>query len=564
LKRLLFVFFSLFVMLHAEAVVHITSSDTTLEDFTMNYYVDHSENLSFADIQKVKFTESGNRLSLGIHSHVTWVKIILQNDTASLKELYIQNTYAYHAAASTYYECDTSHKLLRHISFKPRKYINVEKMDGAVGSFKVRIKPNETKIIYMKSYFLAYQLITLKIFDNKHAKANLINQYMLIIILTTILLTLAGYYSMLYFISRHKEYIYYSLYLVSSAIFIAYSYGMLSHYFHVFGKLSLYLNASILLSPVFLTQFVKTIFNTEENHKKENRFLNSIIVIFTVAYLYSFMDYYRAIELASFLYIYLLIIMMAVGISLYIKSVPLIKYFLWAHIFYIVFSMVAVLFYNNLIPFNYFTSHAIAFGTLIEALLLAFLVSYRIRLLEESDQKKAKILLTDMMTKLYNKSYFEEFLAKELEKHREEKNVLGLVVIDIDYFKQYNDTYGHIAGDKALLSVAEVLKEISSHHDDMAFRIGGEEFALICNAVSRKRILNCAQSLKNSIENLKIRHEKSDINPYLTISLGVYFASNKIIEDAQKVFAYADKALYSAKSQGRNQVFVYENMERKF
>ena len=562
LHRVWLVFLFSFVLLHAEAVVKITSDSINLSDFKINYFIDKSQKMTIEDIQKETFEEGNNRLSLGIDAHVTWVKLILKNDTESFKKLYIHDTYAYHASCTSFYAFDSNHTLLEQISYEPRKNINTDLMDGAIASFSVTLKPHEEKTVYMKSEFLAYQIIELKIFDNQHAKENLIHEYMIIIILTTILLTLAGYYSILYLASRHKEYIYYTLYLISSGIFIAYSYGMLTHYFHIYGKLSLYLNASILIAPVFLVQFVKTIFNTQEEHLMENRLLNTIIVLFGSMYLYSFIHYYEAMELASFIYIYLLVVMMFVGISLYKKSVLLIKYFLLAHSFYIAASIVALMFYNAMIPFTYATSHAVAIGTLIEAFLLAFLVSYRIRILEEENYEKDKMILTDIMTALYNKSYFEEALNSKLLLQRTQKSILALMVIDIDYFKQYNDTYGHIAGDDALRSVATVLKESLSNPDDMAFRVGGEEFALICTNMNKKSVLNCAKKLQKNIEKLHIEHKNSNVSKYLTVSIGIHFASTYILEDAKKVYAHADDALYAAKKEGRNKVVVYGDIHR--
>ena len=102
IKVLLLVILSFFA-LHAEAVVDIASESVDLRDFQLNYYVDKSQNMSFEEIQKQTFSEGKNRLSLGIHSHITWVKIILKNDTTNSKKLYIHNTYAYHASCTSFY-----------------------------------------------------------------------------------------------------------------------------------------------------------------------------------------------------------------------------------------------------------------------------------------------------------------------------------------------------------------------------------------------------------------------------------------------------------------------------
>ncbi len=562
--KIIFLFLFSLLALHAEVVVEISSENVNLSDFKINYFIDKSEQMSLDEIQKQIFTVGTNRLSLGIDAHMTWVKVVLKNNTQKHKKLYIHNIYAYHASCISFYELDINHRVINEISYEPRKNINTDLMEGAIAPFEVTVAPQEQKTVYMKSSFLAYQIIELKIFDNKHAKENIIHEYMMIVILTSILLTLAGYYTMLYIASRHKEYIYYTLYLFSSGIFIAYSYGMLSHYFHIYGQWSLYLNATILITPVFLVQFVKTIFNTIEYHRMENRLLNSILVVFIVLYGYSFIEYYTAMELASPLYIYLLVVMLFVALSLYRKSVALIKYFLLAHIFYIVSTIVAVMFYNDMIVFNYVTSHAIALGTLLEAFILAFLVSYRIRILEDDNKEKDQMILTDMMTTLFNKSHFIDALNHKLVLQRESKEILALLVIDIDYFKQYNDTYGHVAGDEVLRSVAAVIKNKVVHNDNMAFRIGGEEFALICSEKNKKNILYCAYTLKEQIEDLKILHSGSEIGEYLTVSIGLHFAATHVIEDAKKVFSYADNALYQAKKQGRNSVVEYGDIISTF
>jgi len=551
----------LFTMLHAEAVIKIQSECCNLEKFKLNYFIDHSANTTLSELKDKNFTEADNKISLGINAPVVWVKLVLKNEYQDRINLNIHNIYAFHASSIHYYELNAKKEVIRQINYEPRHNVNTDLMEGAIAPFRVTLAPSEQKIIYMRSHFLAYQIIDLKILDDKAAKENLIHEYMPIVVLMSILLTLAFYYFLLYFASKHKEYVYYAIYLATSSIFIGYSYGMLTHYFHIFGQLSLYLNATILISPVFLALFIKVIFNTKAEHVRENIFLNSIIVLFGLTYVYSFLNYYFAIELATYLYIYLLVIMLGVGVSLYRKKVALVGYFLLAHITYIFFTLIALLYYNGHIVFNYYTSHAVAIGTMLEAFLLGFLVSYRIQVLEDDNSKKDKIILTDTMTKLYNKHYFEEALNEKLKIQRREKHVLALLVIDIDYFKQYNDLYGHIRGDEALKAVAKVLKA-SLNADDMAFRIGGEEFAIICTDSSKKKILTFTNRVQHNIQNLKIVHEKSAVSPYLSVSIGLHFTSTHLIENGRKVFEYADKALYTAKRNGRNRIEIYGDISK--
>ena len=557
-RKLSVLFLLLFTMLYAESIVKINTSPVAIDEFKMGYFVDESENMSFSEVQKQKFIEGPNNLTLGTAANVTWVKIILLNDTDHPQKLFIHNAVAYHSEVIHFYEMEDN-TLINDIKFSPRHHLNTEQMDGAVALYTVKLKAGQKKSLYMKSHFLAYQLIELSIYDEKSSKGDLVHRYMPIVILFSILATLAFYYFILYISAGYKEYIYYALYLTSSSIFLAYCYGMASHYFHLYGEWGLKLNAFAIVSPIFLALFVKSIFNTKEKYRLQDRFINSIIVLFSLTYVYSFFEYYQAIEFTSVLFLYFLLVMLWVSISLYKLNASLIKYFFIAHLFYLIFSLIAILFYNNGIEYNYLTSHAIAIGTMFEALILGFLVSYRIKLLESDNKKKEKIILTDEMTSLYNKSYFDVSLKRELLVHRREKTYLTLMIIDIDYFKQYNDTYGHFEGDKTLVRVAKSLQNSLKRPTDMAFRIGGEEFAVLCSGMKENMALAFANKLKQNIEELKIKHKTSSAYKYLTISIGLYTVPVKFMSTPEQVYKYADDALYEAKAKGRNQVISYQD-----
>ena len=552
---LLFICFSI---LHAEALTVIEKRPVQMDDFTINYLIDHNATLTLEKVKDSEFKEGPNRLSLGINAHTTWYKIVVCNATQSALSVYLQDEYVFHSSRTAFYLFSKSGELERSIVYEPRKKVNVDKLDGAVASFLIDLKPEETKTVYVQSQFLAYQLVHFKLNDTEHAVRSLVESFFWIVVLSSVLMTLAIYYLLLFFVSKYRDYLYYSLYLIASTVFISYSYGMVTHYFHIFGKVTLYLNAMIILAPVFLALFVKSVFNTAQKHKVENVLLNSLIVIFGGVYLYSFYDYYQAIEWTSFIYIYQLVVMLAVAISLYVKKEKLIVFFLYAHLSNIVFSIVALLYYHNMIPWTFVTSHAVAIGTAVEALLLGALVSYRIKLLEEENLRKDAILRTDMMTSLYNRSYFEEELQRQIVLHRKQKQTLGLLVIDIDYFKQYNDTYGHSAGDSVLGMVAVVLKEVLQNDQDKAFRIGGEEFAVLCTNTSRKKLEACAMKIMERISTLKITHEKSGVLPWLSVSIGGFYTDKVVLKSALQVYQLADKALYRAKEEGRNRVVILD------
>ena len=127
--------------------------------------------------------------------------------------------------------------------------------------------------------------------------------------------------------------------------------------------------------------------------------------------------------------------------------------------------------------------------------------------------------------------------------------------MDIDYFKQYNDTYGHQKGDSVLERVANVLKKKTSRASDFAFRLGGEEFGII-TTLDKEKAIEFATSIKNEIENLQIEHKASDISEHLTVSIGIVSKEGESITNSSLLYKEADDCLYEAKKLGRNSIFI--------
>lgn len=177
-----------------------------------------------------------------------------------------------------------------------------------------------------------------------------------------------------------------------------------------------------------------------------------------------------------------------------------------------------------------------------------------------TDRKKVEMLsITDMLTGLYNRRHFSEVLLKELSSAKRKKVNLCLIMADVDYFKQYNDFYGHQAGDDILQKVAKQLILSTGRGNDFAFRIGGEEFAIITSNMSDEDVVVYAQNIRKSIENLKIEHEKSKISDYITASFGImnFYPATEMLS-ADDIYNIVDQNLYDAKKEGRNRVVFYK------
>ncbi|ADR33987.1 diguanylate cyclase [Sulfuricurvum kujiense DSM 16994] len=176
-----------------------------------------------------------------------------------------------------------------------------------------------------------------------------------------------------------------------------------------------------------------------------------------------------------------------------------------------------------------------------------------------------KLSITDSLTELYNRRYFNDILTREIYRATREKSTLSFIILDIDYFKKYNDTYGHYAGDKALTIVASTIKNSLHRGGDFAFRLGGEEFGIIFSGLNKEQSLEFAEQIKANIEDLNIPHSNSAVSSHITISLGLVVIDfvNEYV-DENGFYTMADSALYRAKETGRNKVIMHENEELDF
>jgi diguanylate cyclase (GGDEF)-like protein len=166
--------------------------------------------------------------------------------------------------------------------------------------------------------------------------------------------------------------------------------------------------------------------------------------------------------------------------------------------------------------------------------------------------------IRDPLTGLYNRRYFEESLNRELHRASRTKRQVSLVMLDVDHFKHFNDTYGHQCGDFLLKEIAAVIRE-RVRAGDVACRYGGEEFSLILAEVDTDGARKCLESIRESIRQLSLNH-RGQILGSVTLSAGVAAFPNHG-ENPEDLIRAADEALYGAKKAGRNRIVIYEPLE---
>ena len=268
------------------------------------------------------------------------------------------------------------------------------------------------------------------------------------------------------------------------------------------------------------------------------------------------------------------------------RGVAQARFFLLAWTALLLGSSAYILRQFNVLPSMFITDYGMQIGSALEVILLSFALAHRMRMLKEENariQKEAAEMLearvqqrtheldcalrelsvaseklkdlsrTDALTGCRNRACFDELLELEWQRARDAGSAIGLLMLDIDHFKQINDTYGHPCGDACLKHVVQVIQGVVDRPGEAIFRYGGEEFAIMLPETDRPGALQLAQAMLAQIAALPFAYEGMRIP--VTVSIG---AASMVPEGAcEAIILEADRALYEAKRRGRNQVCAF-------
>lgn len=175
--------------------------------------------------------------------------------------------------------------------------------------------------------------------------------------------------------------------------------------------------------------------------------------------------------------------------------------------------------------------------------------------------KFLKLAITDDLTNLYNRRYFEEQLEKEISLTHRHGDTVSIIITDIDHFKAVNDTYGHARGDEVLREMAATLRN-RIRKTDIVCRIGGEEFVIICKRADKNTAIEIAETLRQTIQELPIPIAHTTV--HITVSSGIATLTTENFKHyADKLYHFADVALYYSKENGRNAVTHYDDINKE-
>jgi len=192
----------------------------------------------------------------------------------------------------------------------------------------------------------------------------------------------------------------------------------------------------------------------------------------------------------------------------------------------------------------------------LQGLLLEHESAERARL----NQALERLAHQDGLTHLANRRHFDETLAREWERLRREGRPMAVLFMDVDYFKPYNDTYGHAAGDECLTAIGAVLQHAARRPGDLAARYGGEEFVIILPGTDVAGAREVAERVLADVDGLRIPHGASPVADHVTVSVGLAVRVPQAGESAQVVLEAADKAVYAAKRGGRHRVMEHQDL----
>lgn len=178
--------------------------------------------------------------------------------------------------------------------------------------------------------------------------------------------------------------------------------------------------------------------------------------------------------------------------------------------------------------------------------------------LQESKAKLEDLIIHDSLTGIYNRRYFETQLNESWQFLTNTQGTLSLMMIDVDYFKLYNDTYGHIVGDEALKEVAYVITASMKRVTDFTARYGGEEFIVLATDMTTQQAIDYGNTLCANVRNLNILNRGTPIG-YVTVSCGIAHINPIASSSPSLLLEHADQALYMSKANGRNQATIFIN-----
>lgn len=576
----IFFFFCLLPLnLHAIAELIINENNTNYTDFAVEQLVENSEvTLDINTVQDLAFTKRSNAFSLGYPKTPVWLRFSIKNESDKALSMILELTEPFHKTVDLY----TVDPEITYRSNGLKVPLSKREIKEYNPAFVLNFNPSQTKYIYLKleSTYGLFGSVQLKTPEKFHTDTRFQNSAMIFYFGSVLIIAL--YNLFIFFYLREKIYLYYVGHVLFFATWASLYSGIVLNSFNM--QTFDLLQVSVPAFVIMLTLFSQSILETHLNFPKIHRILNAYIVLIALCIIWMLISLETGFHMMNIIATPLLPILLITSLFSSYKGHKIAKIYTLAIITYIVGMSLVSLLALGLVPYNNIIRNAPITGSLIEIVLFSLALAYRINLLRRQKLRSQAILLehehtessrlaemveiktaalkeanllleiqasTDSLTGIFNRKAFFNQCTHEVERVKRYTQKLSFIIIDIDLFKNVNDTFGHLAGDNVIINVTQEIK-LQLRATDIFGRIGGEEFAILMPNTSIEHALQLAERIRNGVSNRKFI---IDGNPLpVTISLGVsqYLEGEEVIQYALR---RADEALYLAKDNGRNQVY---------
>lgn len=556
--------------------------------FTLSYLEDPSGSLSVQEVlaQKSQFLVSEtNAPNFGFTESAYWFSINTSDQLAEEQLWLLEVGYPMLDQVNLYSRDNNGNYTVTEGGDKHP--FSVRKNATRNTSFEVATSPGSENNFLLRVQTASSLQVPIKFWSMSSFASSMQTQYLLLGVYYGIMLALLAYNLMLIVWIRDPVYLYYAGYLATFSLFqlsitgLGFKYIWPESVFMAEHALPLFMS----LSAFFSTIFSHSLLQVRKYMPAHHPVLVALASVFLLATLATFLfDYRWVIKSLTALVLVGSVYLIYVATQSLKSGVTTARYYLAASLSFLVCVAIYALKAQGSLPTNIFTEHAIQVGSALGAILLSFALAHRFKIIKdqvaviqthaketleqrvEERTRELKIVLeeltvsnarleglnnTDQLTGINNRTFFDSHIEYVWSNTARANEYLTILMVDVDHFKDINDTYGHLVGDEVLVAIAQTIKKTLTRSTDQVARYGGEEFVVALPSTHESGALIVAERIRKSVE--MIRTIEFGLGSEVTVSIGISCVSpatsNLRIRD---VMAQADKALYHAKHNGRN------------